>query len=188
MWTLIHLALVVKKIKKHEKSGNSVLHHLWASLRHVYIDTTDNWTEYLALWMWLTCGIPSVWSSDVAFQEYVQHQLIMEKLLQGVGVDTTFPNVIRPLCLLCSETKLSIKLISSIRLSFKILTYQGFLLVKGKNIVSIYLLEMEVLAISHHCLVKNTCFILGLFKVVWYSPAACNLFFFIEYFVKHGTL
>ena len=38
----------------HENSGNMELLALWAFFKQAYIDTTDSWMEYLALWIWFT--------------------------------------------------------------------------------------------------------------------------------------
>ena len=40
-----------------ERSSNAELIASWASFRQVYIDTTDCWMKYLALWIWFTSTV-----------------------------------------------------------------------------------------------------------------------------------
>ena len=53
----INTELDEERFSAHENSSNAELLALRVSFKQLYIDKTDSWTEYLALWIWFTSTV-----------------------------------------------------------------------------------------------------------------------------------
>ena len=53
----LNMQLDEQRSSTNETSSNAELIASWASFKQVYIDTTDSWKEYLALWIWFTSTV-----------------------------------------------------------------------------------------------------------------------------------